>query len=142
MKELRRRGDGRRESGAFLLGDITDEVRTITDFVMYDQIDPASFDSGYVHIDGRQMGRLWDLCRKKRTSVVADIHTHPGGYGQSAIDRRNPMIAVRGHVGIILPNYAMHPVSRENLGIYVYRGSLQWETVGEGNKRGYFYIGL
>lgn len=88
VADLRRRSAGRRESGAFLLGDIGDDVRTITDYVMYDTIDPHALDSGYVHVDGRHLGQLWDICRKRKTSVVADIHTHPGGYGQSAIDRK------------------------------------------------------
>ena len=122
VADLRRRSAGRRESGAFLLGDIGDDVRTITDYVMYDTIDPHALDSGYVHVDGRHLGQLWDICRKRKTSVVADIHTHPGGYGQSAIDRKNPMIAVGGHIGIILPNYAATPISRNNMGIYIYQG--------------------
>ncbi|QWE98154.1 Mov34/MPN/PAD-1 family protein [Cupriavidus sp. EM10] len=142
VADLRRRSAGRRESGAFLLGDIRDDVRTITDYVMYDAIDPRALDSGYVHVDGRRLGQLWDICRARKTSVVADIHTHPGGYGQSAIDRKNPMIAVGGHIGIILPNYAASPISRNNMGIYIYQGAMEWKTVGKNARQDFFYIGV
>ncbi|HDV6370376.1 TPA: Mov34/MPN/PAD-1 family protein [Burkholderia cepacia] len=142
VRGLRHRSDGRRESGAFLLGHIDGEVRTITNFVMYDDLDPHALDSGYVHIDGCHMGLLWALCREQGVSVVADIHTHPRGYGQSDTDRQNPMVAVRGHIGIIVPEFAARTVSRQNLGIYVYHGAHRWEEVGERRNRKFLYIGL
>ena len=33
-------------------------------------------------------------------TVVADVHVHPGGSGQSLSDREHPMIAVAGHVAV------------------------------------------
>ncbi|HGO6073382.1 TPA: hypothetical protein ACK3Q6_004978 [Burkholderia cepacia] len=109
---------------------------------MYDDLDPHALDSGYVHIDGCHMGLLWALCREQGVSVVADIHTHPRGYGQSDTDRQNPMVAVRGHIGIIVPEFAARTVSRQNLGIYVYHGAHRWEEVGERRNRKFLYIGL
>lgn len=142
LEELRVRSAGVRESGAFLLGCCEEDVRTITAFVLYDDLDPNALESGYVHIDGRYMGRLWEICREQKLSIVADIHTHPGGYGQSDTDRKNPMVAVKGHIGLILPDFAVRKFSRSNMGIYVYRGSHQWETVDKARNPGFFYIGL
>lgn len=142
VEELRVRSAGVRESGAFLLGRCEEDVRTITAFVPYDDLDPNALESGYVHIDGRYMGRLWEICREQKLSVVADIHTHPGGYGQSDTDRKNPMVAVKGHIGLILPDFAARKSSRSNMGIYIYRGSHEWEVVGKARNPSFFYIGL
>ncbi len=142
VKDLRVRSAGVRESGAFLLGRYEGDVRTITAFVLYDDLDPGALKSGYVHIDGRYMGRLWEICREQKLSVVADIHVHPDDFGQSDTDRENPMVAVKGHIGLILPDFAARKFSRTNMGIYVYRGSHEWETVGEARNPSFFYIGL
>lgn len=109
---------------------------------MYDDIDPRALEAGYVRIDGRRMGKLWDMCRAQKVSVVADIHTHPGTHEQSDIDRQNPMVSMKGHIGIILPAYAMRPVARRHMGIYVYRGSHEWDEVDTSLNHVFFYIGL
>ena len=46
------------------------------------------------------------------------MHTHPFGYGQSAIDKANPMMPRRGHVALIVPDFAARAVGPGNLGIY------------------------
>lgn len=142
VKDLRVRSAGVRESGAFLMGLCEGDIRTVRSYVLYDDLDPNALESGYVHIDGRYMGRLWEICREQKLSVIADIHTHPGGYGQSDTDRMNPMVAVKGHIGLILPDFAARKFSRTNMGIYVYRGSHEWETIGEARNPSFFYIGL
>ncbi|MDR5751294.1 MULTISPECIES: hypothetical protein [unclassified Caballeronia] len=142
VEDLRTRSAGARESGAFLLGHCEDDIRTITGFVLYDDLDPNALNSGYVHIDGRCMGRLWEICRQQKVSVIADVHTHPGGFGQSDTDRRNPMVAVKGHIGLILPDFAMGKFSRFKMGIYLYRGAHEWETVRTTQNSTFFYIGL
>lgn len=140
---LRARGQGMRESGAFLLG--TAEAsgrRRITDFVLYDDLDPHALDTGIVHLDGRHFGKLWDICRARSLTVVADVHTHPGGAWQSASDRAHPIIARAGHLALIVPNFAAPPVKRGALGIYRYGGGGQWQTVPSARCRQFFHIGL
>lgn len=122
---LRARGDGRRESGAFLLGP-TDGARTVTDIVFYDEIDPHAFDTGIIVLDGSLIGSLWRVCRERRLRVVADVHTHPGSAGQSESDRRHPMVAERGHVAIILPDFATPPIEPEQIGVFRYLGKFRW----------------
>jgi proteasome lid subunit RPN8/RPN11 len=124
---LRARGRGRRESGAFLLGP-AGKSRRITSIVFYDEIDPAAFDTGIVVIDGGCIGDLWRICRERGEIVLADVHTHPGGAGQSESDRMHPMIAEPGHVALIIPRFAMEPVRLEEIGLYHYLGGFRWDT--------------
>ena len=122
--ELRRRGGGHRESGAFLLGNTS----TISDFICYDDLDPTALDSGVVVIQGAAFVLLWDFCARHKVKVIADVHTHPTDWTrQSYSDRTNPVIAQPGHLAIILPRYAQ--ASRPSLagaGILEYLGDHQW----------------
>jgi hypothetical protein len=124
-----RGGYGKRESGAFLLGQEADGARQISQFVLYDDLDPHSLDLGIVHFDGRHYGKLWERCRVTNTMVVADVHTHPFGSQQSLLDRAHPMIAMAGHIALILPNFAMGTPSMEEVGMYRYLGDRRWQTV-------------
>ena len=69
------------------------------------------------------------VLRQPGLSVIADVHTHPTGAGQSPSDRDNPMVAQAGHVAIIVPNYARVRVWRHRLGLYRYRGAHQWDNL-------------
>ncbi|HEX8386863.1 MAG TPA: Mov34/MPN/PAD-1 family protein [Rubricoccaceae bacterium] len=109
--ELRRRGGGHRESGAFLLGAAEGRRRRVERFVYYDDVDPHALDSGVVDLDGAAFGPLWSLCRRNGLSVVADVHTHPRRAFFSPTDRANPMVDEPGHLALVLPDYAAAPYS-------------------------------
>lgn len=126
LQGLRARGGGSRESGAFLLGAVG-EQRRVSVIVFYDEIDPAAFDTGIIQIDGGCMADLWRICRERGLVVVADVHTHPGGAGQSESDRLHPIIAEPGHVALIVPNFAMEPVNLWEVGLYRYLGAFRWD---------------
>ena len=145
LAELRRRGDGRRESGAFLIGQLTSRGgctrRRVQRFVFYDDLDPHCLDSGIVVFDGAGFGPLWQLCRETGLQVVADVHTHPGAARQSDTDRRNPMIATTGHFALIVPHFAVRVPTNAELGLYEYMGAHQWrDHSGPGAAR-IFYTG-
>jgi proteasome lid subunit RPN8/RPN11 len=140
--ELRRRGRQQRESGAFLLGIQEDNRRRIAKFIYYDDLDPHCLDTGIVVLDGSVFGKLWKLCRDVNMQVVADVHTHPGIPFQSGTDRDNPMIAVAGHIAIIVPNLAQRLVGANDLGIYKYRGNHQWQAYFRKDAARFFYIGM
>ena len=141
--KLRERGrNASRESGAFLLGYRADGRARITDFILYDDLDPHALDTGIVHFDGRHFGALWDICKQRGMSVVADVHVHPGGAGQSSSDRDHPMISRAGHIAFILPDFARPPVPPESVGIYRYLGGKRWHTVPAAARRNFFHIGL
>jgi len=143
LRGLRIRGNGQRESGAFLLGRRDAEGRArIIEFVLYDDLDPKSLDTGIVRIDGRHFGRLWELCKSRGLTVVADVHTHPNGSGQSASDQAHPMITRAGHLALIVPRFARSPVRRSDIGLYRYHGARRWETIPREQRCDFFHIGL
>lgn len=127
IDELRRRSEGICESGAFLLGRKTKQ-RVIEEFVFYDDVDPNSLSSGIVIIDGRSLGSLWKHCRDTGRRVVADVHVHPAGFGQSQTDQQNPIIAEIGHIAMIIPDYAARARMPGGIGIYEYRGARSWKN--------------
>ena len=138
---LRLRGhQGRRESGAFLLGTRDEAGARITEFVLYDDLDPHSLDTGIVRFDGRYYGALWERCRHNGTSVVADVHTHPFGSVQSPSDRAHPMISKAGHVALILPYFAMREISITDIGIYHYLGAKCWCTLPVGEREAFLQL--
>lgn len=126
LEQLRERGGGVRESGAFLLGTGTGPARVATRIVLYDDLDPDCLNEGYVHFDGRHYSQLWEICGAESLSVVADVHTHPHGPEQSPSDRMHPMVSIPGHIALIVPNYAQPPVAVSDVGVYIYRGRHRW----------------
>lgn len=125
MAELRRRAGGYRESGAFLLG-TKGRTRQVNEFIYYDDIDPGALSTGIVIIDGRKLGALWAHCRATKQEVVADVHVHPYGFGQSVSDQANPIIAEVGHKAIIIPDYARKATRPGTIGVYELLGSRRW----------------
>jgi len=128
VTDLKRRGAGQRESGAFLLGRRTARSVKVIGYRCYDDLDPTSLDTGAVNFHAQGYAALWAHCRKKRLEVLADVHTHPGDFiQQSDIDRAHPMIPQVGHVAIILPHFGnITKWSLRDAGIYQYKGNFQW----------------
>lgn len=106
VNDLRRRGSGRGESGAFLLGPGDGSDRRVVEYICYDELDPRALDQGIVVFHGEGFAKLWALCATRKLQVLADIHTHPGrDVGQSSIDQENAMVPVTGHVAMIAPRF-------------------------------------
>lgn len=128
VEELARRTlGGRRESGAYLLGvDLPGGGQRIVEFVFYDDIDPHALATGVVVIRQTALPRLWALCRERGYGVVADVHVHPHGYGQSASDQANPVMPRAGHVAMILPHFARGRPEPGGIGIYEFLGAGGW----------------
>lgn len=126
--ELCRRGGSRRESGAFLLA--SGNSSGVSEFVCFDELDPSALDTGIITFHGSGFVALWNFCRERCLTVVADVHTHMGRWtGQSFSDRTNPMINNPGHVAVIVPHYARRSQQSLNgVGIYEYLGHHQWRT--------------
>jgi proteasome lid subunit RPN8/RPN11 len=140
---LRQRGRHySRESGAFLLGRRSEDRVRILQFVLYDDLDPGCLDTCIVRFDGRHFGKLWDLCKQSDLTVVADVHTHPGGSGQSDSDRAHPMISRAGHLALIMPRFGAPPVRLSEVGIYRYKGAKQWSPVPVEDRQAFVHIGL
>jgi proteasome lid subunit RPN8/RPN11 len=135
VQELRKRGKGRSESGAFLLGNVDAGDRRVETFICYDDLDPDALSSGYVTFHGEGFSALWEICKKEKLRVIADVHTHPTeDVRQSRIDKSNPMVPVVGHVAIILPNYACtSKFSITGAGVHVFKGHGQWTSYFQGH---------
>jgi hypothetical protein len=142
LSDLRERGEKVHESGAFLLGCRFAGRARITDFVLYDDLDPHSLDTGIVRFDGRYFGELWNVCKARGVTVVADVHTHPGNSQQSDSDRAHPMIALPGHIALIVPRFAMGPVYFPDVGIYRYKGAHRWDTIHPNQRQHFLHIGI
>ena|ERR1019366_1775162 len=126
IKELRKRGKGVQESGAFLLGRIG--TNEILQFKCYDDLDPDCL-GGIITFKGSAYSLLWNYCTDNQLTVLADVHTHPGSWtGQSGSDQQHPMISQIGHIAIIVPNYAQkRRTSLKGVGFYKYLGEKKWE---------------
>ena len=125
--ELRDRGHGEIESGAFLLAKRPSDPRLVTRVIYYDDLDPNCLVGG-IHFHGLAYGELWALCRSDGFTVVGDVHTHPGGWvHQSDIDKGSPMVAQKGHVALIVPHFAQQPTDPSQVGVHLYDGR-EWTT--------------
>lgn len=126
MDELRQRGRGCRESGAFLLGTETAEAKSVETWLAYDDVDPQSLNFAYVRLGSEAFSKLWLHCSRLGFSVVGDVHTHPRGPGQSLSDKANPMISISGHMALIVPRFAQGQVQTSDVSLNVYLGAKRW----------------
>lgn len=131
LRELHARGGEYRESGAFLLGKPGARplfgALEVTDVVYYDDVDTASLTGGItMHASG--LSRLNMYCRDHRLRVLADVHTHPGDQvRQSGIDASHPMIALPGHIALIVPRFAAGRIHPHELGGHRLRAGGGWD---------------
>jgi hypothetical protein len=142
ISELERRGGRRHESGVFLLGVERGERREVRDVVFYDDLDPHAYDTGVCILHGGSFAKLWEICRNRGLTVVADAHTHPGAAIQSGSDKANPMVARTGHIAIIIPDFARWPIRHGEIGIYEYCGEHNWIDRNATRSPGYLYTGI
>lgn len=142
VNELERRGRRQHESGAFLLGFENDNRLEVTDAVFYDELDRCAYASGVCILHGDAFARLWTMCRERKLTIVADIHSHPGRAFQSPSDIANPMVAQAGHIAIIVPDFAAWPIRENCLGVYEYRGEHRWIDRTHPKTRHFFYTGF
>lgn len=126
VAHLRRQGGGVRESGAFLLGRKDATMRVVSRFLPYEHLQADALHDDYVALSAASFSKLWELCHAEELSVVADVHTHRFGAGQSRSDRTNPMVALAGHIALIVPRFAQGEVRVSDVSMYVYQGSHRW----------------
>lgn len=141
MAELRRRGGGSTESGAFLLGKRQGGRRVFERWVFYDDLDAKAYSTGVCVLYADAFERLWGICRSSGLQVLADVHTHAGAATQSEADRRNPMIARPGHLALIVECFARDPVWRHRIGLYRYEGSHAWTNLSGWRSRRILHTG-
>ena len=128
LSELDRRGERRKEAGAFLLSPRGDTSGRISRIIYLDDLDPKCLVGG-IHFHSEGYSKLWSICDVDELQVIADIHTHPKGWvGQSSTDRENPMVSRSGHLALIAPNYAAGKISPGDIGVHEYGGEAGWRS--------------
>jgi proteasome lid subunit RPN8/RPN11 len=141
LRELERRGERRRESGAFLLGARGERSGRIRRVVYYDDLDPECL-QGTIAFSGFGFAALWDICVDEGFDLIADVHTHPGlSVAQSVTDREHPMYARPGHIALIVPNFASKPVKAREVGVHEYLGDTGWRSHYKRDAGHLLYIG-
>lgn len=127
LAELETRGRHCRESGAFLLGSRPRRgIPKVRHAVYFDDLEPGAL-NGAVHLTHAGYSALWEHCARLDAEVLGDVHTHPGKVvSQSGIDQENPLIAQRGHIALIVPNYATGRIRLTDIGQYSYLGDDGW----------------
>ena len=107
-----RSADSARAVPTCLACDRPEGGQEILEFVFYDDIDPGALATGMVTIRQTALPRLWALCRERGYGVVADVHVHPGGYGQSQSDSEHPVMPRAGHIAMILAGFRARTIPR------------------------------
>lgn len=128
MLDLRKRGKGHRESGAFLLGQTGPNTKAVHTWLPYDELDPGSLNYEFVRLGTEAFSRLWSICAERHMQVVGDVHTHPLGPRQSPSDRANPMVSMAGHMALIVPRFAIDEVMPADVSVNIYLGSRKWAS--------------
>jgi len=138
LRDLRRRGGGVRESGAFLLGRRTSGRAKVLAYALYDDLEPTALDTGIVILRSGGFKALWKRCRELRMDVVADTHTHGDKHPQqSSIDKAHPLITTAGQISLILPSFARTLGWKfRNVAVCEYTGNYSWrDWSGKQRKR-------
>lgn len=127
MRELKRLGNGNRESGAFLF--TRKGSSRIHQFKPYSDFDPKAFDTGIIQFSNEGQIRLSDYCINTGYSIACDVHTHPSSNTeQSHADKQHPMINRVGYSAFIVPNYAQSWFQLyQGIGFYEYLGDFEWK---------------
>jgi proteasome lid subunit RPN8/RPN11 len=130
IADLAKSGRGIKEAGAFLLGHVDDKRRWVSSYLMYDTVaTESSRKHAFVAFTATEMARAWGRCYATGLQVVADVHTHPMGPGQSVTDRAHPIVSVAGHVALIVPYFAMRNPQPDELGVHVFEGAGKWRSL-------------
>lgn len=106
-----------------------DTVRRVT-------LPRAKRDAGFYHIDEEETARIGRMAREAGLVALAQIHTHPVGYGviHSLYDDRNAISLGEGFVSLVFPDYALHQHQLEEVGVHE-RIPDQWVLLDEKTSR-------
>lgn len=142
IRDLAARGDGERESGAFLLGHKDGQRREAFDYLLYDDLEPGCLDGGFVQMSSIGFRRLGAEARARGLEVVADIHTHPGRAFFSDTDRENPMVPNVGHLAIVVPNFARGNPDPLKCAFFRFAGGYNWDELPTTGRDTKLYVGF
>lgn len=105
--------------------------RTVQKVVYFDDVDPNAYHDRAITFDTTRLGVVYDICESEGLSIVGDIHVHPAEAFLSPIDAANPVVAVAGHVGIILPYSGRYQIP-EQIAVHTLDASGNWQSIPPG----------
>jgi hypothetical protein len=73
--DLRQRGAGVRESGAFLLGRDDRDPARVTSYICYDDVDPERISRAPSPSTPPAAPALWRHCKAMQLDLLLDVHT-------------------------------------------------------------------
>lgn len=122
---LRKRAQGTRESGGFLLTYPNSSV--INEIAFYDQFDKKVSETGIIQFKGAV--KLYKYLALNKKIIAMDIHTHPTkDTRQSISDKKHPMVRIPGHIAMIAPKFASdYTMMPKDCSIYEYCGGYEWK---------------
>jgi proteasome lid subunit RPN8/RPN11 len=85
-------------------------------------------DAGHLHgkIPAEVVAALFESLDSRDLVPLAQLHTHPGSARMSPIDRERPLVAIRGFLSIIVPNFAFTSADPETWNVYEYQSHQEW----------------
>lgn len=101
FQHLRRCGDGQRECVVFWAGPLSEPGGV--DEVLHPRHTASA--SGY-EVDPLWINELWlDLARRRQT-IRAQVHTHPGSAYHSSTDDGFALVHTSGYLSLVIPDFA------------------------------------
>lgn len=118
---LRDRSDGRRESGAIVLGTgNSTKQRVASSVVGYHELCDDRATEVFLEVSEAGKLRLYSQLEHNKLQLVAMIHTHPEGWvGLSQIDQANQLSSRIGFWSIVLPYFGKQPCELDLIGFHI-----------------------
>lgn len=82
-----------------------------------------------VLIDGDELHRLNVWLHEHRLKLIAQIHTHPGDAYHSDLDDAIPVVATRGALSLVIPDFARGPADLDAYAVYRLGAGDRWGEV-------------
>jgi proteasome lid subunit RPN8/RPN11 len=138
---LRDRSNGRRESGAVVLGNRTSTTqRFATKVVGYHELCDDRATEVFVELSEDGKLRLYSQLEREKLQMVAMVHTHPEGWvGLSPIDQANQLSSRVGFWSIVLPHFGRQPWDLDLIGFHI-RQSRGWHQLGQDERLLAFHL--
>jgi hypothetical protein len=124
FRQLRAHGQGQIECIVYWLAlvDAVDRVDQVVHPVHSGSV--AHYD-----VDSAWMTRFWFDLAERRKKVVAQVHTHPGAAFHSGRDDDLALISTVGFLSLVLPRFALGPVTLDGACLAVRKPEGDWQTV-------------
>ena len=129
---LRDRSNGRRESGAIVLGRRNSTSQRVASKVMgYHELCDDRATEVFVELSEAGKLKLYSQLEREHLQLVAMVHTHPESWvGLSPIDQANQLSSRVGFWSIVLPHFGREPWDLDFIGFHI-RQNRGWHQLSQ-----------